>query len=156
MWKGPLHGFVKRLLTHQHCAHRSINQNWVVNPERKRQNPGSGWQRNHADSKKGGRGVNVRDKTCSKNRDTEKSKNQTSLGISLPLESGQLERWYFHLGASNGISVTGVGPPSPRLLTFSPPHLMEYVCLWAFCRVFFLKNLRSDRVVGSLLFLFGF
>ena len=34
-----------------------------------------------------------------------KSKNQTSLGISLPLESGQLERWYFHLGASNGISV---------------------------------------------------
>ena len=26
--------------------------------------------------------------------------------ISLPLESGQLERWYFHLGASNGISVT--------------------------------------------------
>jgi len=30
---------------------------------------------------------------------------KTSLGISLPLESGQLERWYFHLGASNGISV---------------------------------------------------
>ena len=26
-------------------------------------------------------------------------------GISLHLESGQLERWYFHLGASNGISV---------------------------------------------------
>jgi len=25
--------------------------------------------------------------------------------ISLPLESGQLERWYFLLGASNGISV---------------------------------------------------
>ena len=34
-----------------------------------------------------------------------KNKNQTSLGISLPLESGKLERWYFHLGASNGISV---------------------------------------------------
>ena len=34
-----------------------------------------------------------------------KIKNQTSLGISLPLESGQLERWYFHLGASNWISV---------------------------------------------------
>jgi len=37
--------------------------------------------------------------------ETLKKKNQTSLGISLPLESGQLERWYFHLGASNGISV---------------------------------------------------
>ena len=58
---------------------------------------------------KGGGGVNVRDKTCSKNRDTEKNKNQTSLGISLPLESGQLERWYFHLGASNGISVATYG-----------------------------------------------
>ena len=34
-----------------------------------------------------------------------KNKNKTSLGISLPLESGQLERWYFHLGASNGILV---------------------------------------------------
>ena len=34
-----------------------------------------------------------------------KNKNETSLGISLPLESGQLERWYFHLGAGNGISV---------------------------------------------------
>ena len=77
----------------------------MVNPERKWQNPGSGWERNHADSKKGWGGVNVRDKTCSKNRDTKKSKTQTSLGISLPLESGQLERWYFHLGASNGISV---------------------------------------------------
>jgi len=105
MWKGPNHGFVERLLTHQNCAHRSINQNWVVNPEWKRQNPGSGWERNHADSKKGGGWVNVRDKTCSKNWDTEKNKNQTSLGISLPMESGQLERWYFHLGASNGISV---------------------------------------------------
>jgi len=37
--------------------------------------------------------------------ETLNKKNQTSLGISLPLESGQLERWYFHLGASNGISV---------------------------------------------------
>ena len=83
---------------------RTLNQNWVVNPEWKRQNPGSGWERNHADSKKGGGGVNVRDKTCSKDWDTGKNKNQTSLGISLPLESGQLERWYFHLGASNGIS----------------------------------------------------
>ena len=106
MWKGPHHGFVKRLLTHQHCAHRCRNQNWVVNPEWKRQNPGSGWVRNHADSKKGGGGVNVRDKTCSKNRDTEKNKVAASLGISIPLESGQLESWYFHLGASNGISVT--------------------------------------------------
>ena len=34
-----------------------------------------------------------------------KNKNKTSLGISLPLESGQLERWYFLLGASNGILV---------------------------------------------------
>jgi len=33
-----------------------------------------------------------------------KQKNQTSLGTSIPLESGQLERWYFHLGASNGNS----------------------------------------------------
>ena len=107
MWKGPHHGFVKRLLTHQHCAHRSRNQNWVVNPEWKRQNPGSGWVRNHADSKKGGGGVNVRDKTCSKNWDAEKNKNAASLGISLPRESGQLESWYFHLGASNGISVGG-------------------------------------------------
>ena len=38
--------------------------------------------------------------------ETLKKKNQTSLGISLPLESGQLEKWYFHLGASNGISVS--------------------------------------------------
>jgi len=37
--------------------------------------------------------------------ETLKKKNQTSLDISLPLESGQLERWYFHLGASNGISL---------------------------------------------------
>ena len=40
-----------------------------------------------------------------KTQTLQKNKNQTSLGISLPLESGQLERWYFHLGASNGISV---------------------------------------------------
>ena len=53
----------------------------------------------------GRRGVNVRDKTCSKTRDTGKNKNAASLGITLPLESGQLESWYFHLGASNGISV---------------------------------------------------
>ena len=39
--------------------------------------------------------------------ETLKKINQTSLGISLPLESGQLERWYFHLGASNRISVIG-------------------------------------------------
>jgi len=39
--------------------------------------------------------------------ETLKKKNGTSLGINLPLESGQLERWYFHLGASNGISVVG-------------------------------------------------
>jgi len=93
MWKCPHHGFVKRLLTHQHCAHRSRNQNWVVNPEWKQQNPGSGWASNHADSKKGEGGVNVRDKTCSKNWDTEKNKIAVSLGISLPLESGQLESW---------------------------------------------------------------
>jgi len=37
--------------------------------------------------------------------ETLEKKNQTSLGINLPLESGQSERWYFHLGASNGISV---------------------------------------------------
>ena len=53
----------------------------------------------------GGRGGKVRDKTCCKNWDTEKSKIAASLGISLPLESGQLESWYFHLGARNGISV---------------------------------------------------
>jgi len=114
MWKGPHHEFVKKLLTHQHCVHRYRNQNWVVNPEWKRQNPGSGWERNHTDSKKGAGGVNVRDKTYSKNWDTEKNKNHTSLGISLTLESGQLERWYFHLGASNGISVWGGGGGSPH------------------------------------------
>ena len=104
---------MERFLTHQHCAHRSRNQNWVVNPEWKRQNPGSGWERNHADSKKGGRGLNVSDYTCSKNWDTEKNQNQISLGISLPLESGQLERWCFHLGASNGISVIEIAALSP-------------------------------------------
>jgi len=38
--------------------------------------------------------------------ETLKKKNAASLGNSLPLESGQLESWYFHLGANNGISVT--------------------------------------------------
>ena len=41
--------------------------------------------------------------------ETLKKKNAASLGNSLPLESGQLESWYFHLGASNGISV-GIEP----------------------------------------------
>jgi len=40
--------------------------------------------------------------------ETLKKKNAASLGISLPLESGQLESWYFHLGASNGISVPAI------------------------------------------------
>jgi len=37
-------------------------------------------------------------------------------GLSLPLESGQLERWYFHLGASNGFSVLLV--PTLSLLKY--------------------------------------
>jgi len=72
MWKGPHNGFVERLLTHQHCAHRLRKQNWVVNPESQRTNPRSGWERNHADSKKGVEDVNVRDETCGKNWATEK------------------------------------------------------------------------------------
>jgi len=35
--------------------------------------------------------------------ETLEKKNQSSLGISL--ESGQLDRWYFHLGASHRVSV---------------------------------------------------
>ena len=34
-----------------------------------------------------------------------KTKIKPDMVFSLPLKSGQLERWYFHLGASNGISV---------------------------------------------------
>ena len=34
-----------------------------------------------------------------------KTKIKPAWVISLPLESGQLKRWYFHLSASNGISV---------------------------------------------------
>jgi len=44
-----------------------------------------------------------------------KNKNQTSLGISLPLESGQRERWYFHLGASNPISVRPTQSPNNQV-----------------------------------------
>ena len=59
-------------------------------------------------SKKGGRGANDRDKTCSKNWDTKKKINSSSLGISSPLESGQIERWYFDRRARKRIPVIKV------------------------------------------------
>jgi len=51
-------------------------------------------------SKKRGREVNDRCKTCGKNWVTDKLKNPASLGYRSPLESGQSERWYFHLSAN--------------------------------------------------------
>jgi len=46
------------------------------------------------------REVHDSDKTCGHKWATDKLKNVASLVISFPLESGQLERWYSHLGAS--------------------------------------------------------
>ena len=56
--------------------------------------------------------------------ETLKKKNQTSLGISLPLESGQLERWYFHLGARKGILVMVIIAQSSGFLSNMP---FEYI-----------------------------
>jgi len=59
--------------------------------------------------KNGGGEANDRDKTCSKNWDTEKNIISSSLGrtdpISSPMESGQIERWLFDRRARKKISV---------------------------------------------------
>jgi len=46
-------------------------------------------------SKRGGAPANERNKTCSKNWATYKKNNAASLSFSSPLESGQLEQWFF-------------------------------------------------------------
>ena len=89
-------GFVERTLTQQHCADRLRKQAWVVNPGKEGNIPRPGWGKKDEKCKKGGRGATDRDRTCSKNWDTEKNINSSSLGISSPLESGQIERRYFH------------------------------------------------------------
>ena len=76
-WRSPQNGFVERILTQQHCAHRLKRQAWVVNPGKEGNNsirniPRPGWGKKDEKSKKGGRGANDRDKTCSKNWDTKK------------------------------------------------------------------------------------
>jgi len=64
-------------------------------PWQRRKYPSTRVRKKDEKSKEGGRGANDRDKTCSKNWDTEKKINLSSLGISSPLESGKIERWYF-------------------------------------------------------------
>ena len=94
-WRSPQNGFVERILTQQHCAHRLRKQAWVVNPGNEGNIPRPGWGKKDEKSKEGGRGANDRDKTCSKNWDTQKNIISSSLGISCNLENGQIERWYF-------------------------------------------------------------
>jgi len=62
-------------------------------PWQRRKYPSTRVRKKNEKSKEGGRGANDRDKTCSKNWDTKNKINSSSLGISSPLESGQIERW---------------------------------------------------------------
>jgi len=94
-WRSPQNGFVERILTQQHCAHRLRKQAWVVNPGKEGNILRPGWGKKDEKSKERGRGANDRDQTCSKNWDTKKKIYSSRLGISSPLESGQIERWYF-------------------------------------------------------------
>jgi len=94
-WRSPQNGFVERILTQQHCAHRLRKQAWVLNPGKEGNIPRPGSEKKDEKYTKGGRGANDCDETCSKNCDTKKKINSSSLGISTPLKSGQIERWYF-------------------------------------------------------------
>ena len=80
--------------------------------------------------KMGGREVNHSDMSshCSKNWYTDKKVKRTSLGISFPMEKGQVEKWYFHFGARKGVSVIGVESNSFLLCCgyFSP--LVQWEC----------------------------